>query len=80
MLQENVELNERNQIEYEKDLTSIFFLEKKKNIIQILQSINAEESPLDSTIDSESSEYEDKKIQIVDKSISTTETDEVIEV
>lgn len=81
MLLKIVELNEKNQIEYKQKL--ITFLKKKKNFgffLQILQSINTEESPLNSTIDSELNEDEndDEHIKIVEQSIPTSETDEVI--
>ncbi len=47
-------------------------------MIQILKTINTEELPLDSSIDSEISEYdEDQQIKIVEHSLPTTETDEV---
>ncbi len=78
MSHENVALNEKNQIEYETQNTVSFAFEKKLSF-QILQNINAEEPSVDSAMESESSEYEDEKIEIVEKSIPTTETDEVIQ-
>lgn len=59
--------------------STLWFCFWKIIYIQILQSINAEELPSDRTIDSDSNEDEDKKIEPVKQSVETiVDTVEVI--
>jgi len=51
----------------------------REELNRILQSINTEEPALDSAIDSDSSEYEDQKIEIPKQRISVMETNESAE-
>ncbi|CAF2069953.1 unnamed protein product [Rotaria magnacalcarata] len=52
---------------------------EREELDRILQNINTEEASLDSSIDSDSSEYKDSKIEIIKQNLTTIDTDKSVE-
>ncbi|CAF2408190.1 unnamed protein product [Rotaria sp. Silwood2] len=68
--------------QYENDIETNVAREcgiEREEVERILHSINAEDPPLDSIIDSDSTEYEDPKIEIIKQNIPIIDTDKSVE-